>query len=162
MTTPEQAEVASRIRADRATWQAIVDEAGPERLDEPGPMGDWSLRDLAGHLAGWRNRRIAQLEALARGESDAPAPWPEELQEDDDINAWIREHDAGRSTEEILADYAGSFDRLADAIEALPPEAARGPFPGTDSGPILEADFLGHLHDEHLPTIQAWLAEGRD
>jgi len=25
------------------------------------------------------------------------------------------------------------------------------------NGPLGEADFTGHLHDEHVPSVRAWL-----
>lgn len=62
-----RAEQIADIKADQQFWRELAAEVGPDRYGEPGPMGAWSFGDMAGHLAGWRNRTIARLEALARG-----------------------------------------------------------------------------------------------
>jgi hypothetical protein len=157
MTT--KAELAAAIRADRAVWRSLVAEVGRDRMDEPGPMGEWTFGDLAGHLAGWRNRRSALLEAAAGGEPKPSSPWPAEFQDNDSINDWIREHDRDRSAEDLVADYDRSFERLAAAIEALPEAMLSDPqaFAWTGGEPLVEGDFTSHLHEEHLPAVRAWL-----
>lgn len=153
------AKSADGLRADQRVWRALVDEVGRDRMDEPGPMGEWTFKELTSHLAGWRQRRIAELEAVAAGTPRPPDPWPAGLGDDDRINDWIRERDRYRSLEDVLADYDKSFERLAAAIEALPEAVSSDPgfFPWSDGVPIAEGDFTGHLHDEHLPDIRAWL-----
>jgi hypothetical protein len=152
-------ELIAEIRADRAFWRSLVDEVGRDRMDEPGPMGEWTFKDLAAHLAGWRNHRIAELEAAGRGEPLPPPPWPAELDEDDDTNAWIYQHARNRSLDEVLADYDSTFERLAAALEAFPPETLADPdaTPWTAGTALLDVDFTDHLHEEHVPSIRAWL-----
>jgi Mycothiol maleylpyruvate isomerase N-terminal domain len=88
-----QAEQIAAIRADQEFWRALAAQVGPARYAEPGPMGEWSFADMAGHLAGWRARTINRLLAAGRGEPEPASPWPADLQEDDDVdkvNDWIR------------------------------------------------------------------------
>ena len=157
-----KAEQIAAIRADQRFWRDLAAEVGPDRYAEPGPMGAWSFGDMAGHLAGWRNRTIGRLEAAGRGEPEPPPPWPRELEaaEDDDetINAWIHEQHAGRSPEQLVADYDASYDRLIAALDALPDDTLTDPaaFPWVGQ-PLVEVDFTGHLHDEHVPSVRAWL-----
>ena len=146
------------IRADQQFWRALAAEIGPGRYDEAGPMGAWSFGDMAGHLLGWRNRTIGRLEAASRGEPEPAAPWPRTLDDDDSINDWIREQDAGRSPDELVAAYDGSYDRLAAAIDSLSDEQLTDPDAFEWLGePLVDADFTGHLHEEHVPTVRAWL-----
>jgi hypothetical protein len=163
MPSAAQRELAARVRADQQFWRELVDIVGIERMDEPGPMGDWSFRDLAAHLVAWRNVRIPMLEAAARGEAVPKAPWPVGMDDDDRINDWLRERDRDRSLDEILADYDRSFERLAQAIEALPEEVATDPsaMPWTGGAAVVDLDFTQHLHEEHLPGIRAWLDRRR-
>jgi len=160
MPTTSREQFAAEIRADRAFWRALLDEVGRERMDEPGPMGDWTFRDLAAHLAGWRNVRIAQLEAAARGEPDPPKPWPADLHDDDRINDWIHEQNRQRALDDVLDDYDSSFERLAAAIERLRDDQLTDPdaFEWTGGTPLMKGRFASHLHDEHVPAIRAWLA----
>jgi hypothetical protein len=159
MTT--RAEQIAAIRADQRFWRDLAAEVGPERYAQPGPMGEWSFGDMAGHLLGWRNRTIARLEAAARGEPEPEPPWPPELDDDDSINDWIREGSAGRSPAQLVADYDASFDRLAAALDALPDDKLTDPdaFAWIDE-PLVDVDFTGHLHDEHVPDVRAWLDRG--
>jgi hypothetical protein len=161
MATTSRDEILDRIRAEQQSWRALVDSVGRERMDQPGPMGDWTFKDLVSHLAAWRNRTIGRLDAAARGEPEPPSPWPSELDDDDSINAWIHERDRDLSLDEVLADYDSSFDRLAAAIAALPEKALTDPdyFPWSDGRPLVEADFFSHLRDEHEPSIREWLAK---
>jgi hypothetical protein len=153
-------ELRQRIRDEQQFWRSLVAAVGRDRMDEPGPMGDWTFKDLASHLAGWRNRNIARLEAAGRGTPEPRPPWPAELEDDDDINPWIRERDLARPLDDVLGDYDRSFDRLSAAIDALPDEAVttRGYFGWMGDESVLETDWFSHLHDEHEPSIREWLA----
>jgi len=126
-------------------------------------MGDWSFHDLVSHLLAWRSRTIGRLRAAAAGAPRPPAPWPASMTEDDPINAWFREQDASRGTDDLLADYAASFDRIRDAVAALSADAFVGPsdtdgyFRWRDAAGELQSDFSGHLND-HVADVRAWLA----
>ena len=151
----------THIEAERAWWRDLVDEIGEARMTEPGPMGDWTFKDLAAHLLGWRERTISRLEAGAAGR-DAPSPWPGELHDDDSINAWIQERSRDRSVREVLDDVDRSYQRLANALAALPEEALTDPnaVPELEGESLAETDFFSHVHDEHEPSIRVWLAKG--
>jgi hypothetical protein len=153
-----KAEQLASLKADQQFWRDLAAEVGSERYAELGPMGDWSFGDLAGHLLGWRNRTIARVDALGRGQPEPPTPWPSELDDDDVINDWIRDQDAGRSPAELVAAYDRSFDRLASAIDAVSGDKLTDPeaFPWLE-GSLVDADFTGHLHDAHVPAVRAWL-----
>ena len=155
-------ELIARIRADQKFWRDLAAEVGPGRYAEPGPMGEWSFADMAGHLLGWRNRTIARVEAAANGAPEPAPPWPPELDDDPDeerrINAWIRDQHADRTPEQLVGDYDASYDRLVAAIESLPEDLLTDPgaFPWIGE-PLASADFTSHLHDEHMATVRAWL-----
>jgi hypothetical protein len=159
MPSVELQAVAEAVRADRTFWRNLVDEVGRERMDEPGPMGEWSLKDLTAHLAAWRNCRIPMIEAIARGEPVPGTPWPAGMTDDDEINAWFQARDSRRTLDDILDDYDRSFERLAVALEALPEDVARDPnaLPWAPGYVVIDTDFTEHLHEEHLPSIRAWL-----
>jgi uncharacterized protein (TIGR03083 family) len=153
-----KADLITAIRADQRFWRGLVAEVGPARFDQPGPMGEWTFGDLAGHLLGWRDRSIARLEAGVRGEPEPADPWPGDLDDDDRINDWIQAQNAGRPAAELVAAYDASYDRLVAAMEALSDEQATNPqtFPWIGE-PIVNIDFTDHLHSEHVPSVRAWL-----
>jgi hypothetical protein len=160
MTRSDRDELLEDIQREQRVWRDIVAEVGRDRMNEPGPMGEWTFKDLVGHLAGWRGRTIARLEALANGRADPPTPWPPELKDDDSINAWIRVRDRKRSLDDVLTEYDRSFDRLAAVIRALPGEALVTPgyLPWRGDTRLLDVSFFGHLHEEHEQGIREWLS----
>jgi aminoglycoside/choline kinase family phosphotransferase len=165
MTTEAQRSRAEQVRADRQVWRDLVADVGRDRMLEPGPMGEWTFKDMAAHLAAWRNARIPMVEAAGKGEPLPPPPWPAELGEDDYelINDWFQARDRDRPLEDVLADYDGTFERLAAAIEALPESVAHDPngLPWAEGTPAVDIDWTEHLHDEHLPDARAWLERSR-
>jgi hypothetical protein len=163
MTTDAQRQRADQVRANRQVWRDLVAEVGPDRMLEPGPMGDWTFKDMAAHLAAWRNARIPMVEAIARGEPVPPYPWPADLDDDDRINDWFQDRDRERPLDEVLADYDASFERLAAAIEALPEAVAHDPngLPWAGGTPAVDIDWTDHLREEHLPDVRAWLDRTR-
>jgi hypothetical protein len=161
MTDPDgRAALVALCVRERTLWRDLVQEVGVERMTEPGPMGPWSFKDLAAHLLGWRDRTIARLEAAADGR-EAPAPdWPSGLDDDDSINDWIQARSDGRSVRAVLDDVDRSYERLANAIAALPEDLVvrRDALPWMEGESLAETNLFGHLYDEHMPSIRAWIA----
>lgn len=149
----------ARIDSEREQWQRLVAEVGTGRMEEPGPMGEWTFKDLAAHLTGWRELTLARLSA-GQGQEAQP-PWPAELTEDDEINNWLHNRDRDRPLDDILLEADNSFERLTSAIRALPEEdlITPGRFPWLGDEPLAELDPAGHLHEEHEPDVRRWLAE---
>ena len=159
MTHSQRDQLIERIRQEQRAWRDLVAEVGRDRMAEPGPMGEWTFKDLVSHLAGWRDRTLARLEAAASGREAPVPPWPRDLDDDDRINAWIRERDRSCALNDLLADYDRSFDRLAAAVDALPDDAltTKGRFAWLGDTALVDAPLFGHLHDEHEPAIREWL-----
>jgi hypothetical protein len=152
-----------RINDEHAAWNALVAEVGEERMNEPGPMGEWTFKDLTSHLTGWRDYSISRFEAVLRGESDAPFPWPPVLTTDDEINSWIHDTYKDKPLAEVLSDHNATWDRLRTVIQEMPEELLTDPdgFPwmeGEAVGETLASGlFFGHLHEEHEPAVREWL-----
>jgi Mycothiol maleylpyruvate isomerase N-terminal domain len=157
--------ILQRIGEDEVAWNALAAEVPAGRMDEPGPMGDWSFRELVSHLLAWRSRTIGRLAAANAGAPRPANPWPSTMTEDDPINAWLRDQDAARSASDLQSAYAESFSELARAVQALPERSfiAESSTPGyfrwRDTTGELESDFSGHLQD-HADDVRAWLARG--
>lgn len=152
--------LATAIAAERQAWRDLVAEVGEDRMTEPGPMGDWSFRDLIVHLLGWRERTIHRLEAVAAGEPVPPEPWPADLEDDDAINDWYQAGGVGRSTRDLLDEADRSYERLAVALTSIPDDILSDPagIPWLDGEAAVDIDWLSHLHEEHDASIRAWLA----
>ena len=45
-----KAALLERVRRERADWERLLAEVGEARMEEPGPMGQWTFKDLQAHL----------------------------------------------------------------------------------------------------------------
>lgn len=149
------------IQDERAAWHALLAEVGEERMEEPGPMGDWTFKDLAAHLTFWQERMLARIEAGPGG--NPPVPWPTSLGDEDEVddwdelNAWIYERYRDRPLRDVLADADRSYERFAELIARMPEDDLTTPGRFGFDKPLVEGDFFGHLHEEHEPSIREWL-----
>lgn len=160
---PTRGEVLSAIERERAAWESLLAEVGEARMLEPGPMGEWTFKDLTAHLTGWRARSLQRLEAAANGQPEPAPVWPAALQTDDEINSWIHEINQDRLLGEVIAESRESYARLSEIVQMLPEEALTDPnyFPWLEGNAlgevIVSGAFFGHLHEEHEPDIRRWL-----
>lgn len=155
-------EALAAFDAARREHQSFLASIPRERMTESGATGPWSVKDVIAHVAAWRGRTLARLEAAA-GQPAPPPPWPPELDEDDSINAWIYEQHRDEPLDAVLAGWDASFDRLRTVCVALPDEALfdAAYFPWLEGAALIQAlqiGFLGHFRDEHEPLLRAWLA----
>lgn len=156
-----KAELIAGLQAEYQEWQALLDQIGLARMDQPGVAGPWSVKDIVAHLTGWRRRTVARLQAAQRGEPEPPPPWPAHLQTDDEINAWIYASNHERSVRAVLDESHQVFQQLLAAIDGLPEEVVKDPvghLPWLEATTISAADFFAHFHEEHEPDVRAWLA----
>jgi GNAT superfamily N-acetyltransferase len=159
-----KSELLSGVREEYRQWEALLNQIGEARMEQPGAAADWSIKDIIAHLTGWRRRTVARLQAAQRSEGEPPSPWPAHLQADvdlDAINAWIYEQNRGRSLREVLDESHHVFQQMFAAIEGLPDEVLSNParyLPWLEAESIKPSDFFGHFHEEHESDMRAWLA----
>ena len=147
-------------------WEGFLDQVGPERMEQPGVNGDWSIKDLVAHLTGWNRCLVARLQAAGRSEPEPPPPWPAHQQTDDDINAWIYESNRGLSVDEVVGDTHQVFQQLLAVIAGLPEDVRieevrrdRAYYlVWVDDKRFPAGEFFDHFHDDHEPDVRAWLA----
>lgn len=163
----KKAELLSWLQAEYQHWEAFLHQIGPARMEQPGVNGDWSMKDIVAHLAGWQPKLTASLQAAQHGEPEPPPPWPAHLQTEAEINAWIYESNKGRSAPEVLAESHQLFQQFLAVVEGLPEdvriEQVHQPgrvyhlvWLGDQRFPA--GEFFDHFHDDHEPDVRAWLA----
>ena len=162
-----KSELLNELQKEYQQWKALLDQIGPARMEQPGVISEWSMKDIIAHLAGWQPRVNAHIQAAQRGESEPPPPWPAHLQTDDEINAWIYESNRGRSVGEVLDQAHQVFQQLLAVVEGLPEdvrteqvhqEARIYHLVWLDGQRFQPGEFFDHFHDDHEPDIRAWLA----
>lgn len=145
------------VDAERDAWEAFVIEVGEERLEEPGALGEWTLKDLAEHLAAWMTYDLNQLDP-----PESAGPWPEG-DDTDKINAWIYEQNKDRSPGDVLRDTYSTYLRLHRFVETMAAEELNDQdrFPSLKGkalgAALVDGSFFSHWHDEHEAEARAWL-----
>jgi hypothetical protein len=163
---PSKQEWLDRIEQGRAAWEDLVSQVDEAAMDEPGAMGDWSFKDVAAHLNGWRELTIARLESAA-GDKTAPSqPWPDGFHDEnneatDATNAWLHARARERSANDILAEARDQFARIRALVEAIPEADLDARYPWLNGYPVSAVieGMLEHLHVDHEPDLRAWLAK---
>jgi hypothetical protein len=159
MADDPRADLVERAKAIRDRWRRLATDVGEERMELPGPMGEWTFRDLASHLSAWRRRTIGRVEAVGRGVPPPANPWPTELGEDEDdlVNAWIHEQTRDLPLGDVLAESEVTWEALIAGIEALPMDAAALQRAAWLEAAEEDGHPWGHL-GEHEPSVRRWLA----
>jgi uncharacterized damage-inducible protein DinB/predicted RNase H-like HicB family nuclease len=106
--------------------------------------GEWTARDVLGHLADWEWFGVEGLRLMARGEAPLVEPVT-------NLDAWNREHVAARRNEPwdvVLQDLHAARQALLDALQAMEPRllGERMPFPWGGEGTAVDwlAVYPGH------------------
>ena len=162
-----KSELLQWLQEEYQQFMSLLEQIGPERMDQPGVAADWSVKDIVAHLTGWHRDHVLLLQAESRGEPDPSPPWPIHLEEDDEINAWMYETNRNRSVQEILDETQQVFEQLVVVIAELPEDVRIEQVQQQERVYNLvwlgekrfsAGEFFDHFHDDHEPDIRAWLA----
>jgi hypothetical protein len=155
-----KSELLNWLQKEYQQWEAFLDQIGPNRMEQPGVAGSWSMKDIIAHLTTWNRRLVAQILAAQRGEAEPPPPWPAVLLDEDEINAWIYESNRNRTLQAVLEETHQMFQQLLAVISGLPDDVQiedewRLVYLGDQRYPA--GEFFDHFHDDHEPDMRAWL-----
>jgi hypothetical protein len=158
-----QDQLLSALQNEQAGWKRLLDDIGEARMTEPGVAGEWSIKDIVAHLTGWRRRTVASFQAALHHESSFSPPWPPNLEEADEINAWIYAANKDRPLTDVLEESRAVFEQLVATLSAFPEAELLEPnrFDWLEGEPMSAAAFFGHFHEEHEPDMRAWLDKNR-
>lgn len=160
-----KSELISWLQEQNRQWQALLAEIDPALMEQPGVNGDWSMKDMVAHLTGWNVWLVDRMLAAQRGDPQPPPPWPEHLEGDDPVNAWIYQAYHQRSLAEVLAETDQLNRQILDIVESLPDDA-RVEFEEPEYYLVWIGDqrfepgesFI-HFRDDHEADVRAWMAQ---
>jgi hypothetical protein len=138
-------DVGALLERIEAAWRdllATLDDIPEERLEEPGASGEWSIKNLMGHLATWDDIALAKIERVIAGQPE----------EDADFQA-INDADHAARQGRTLAEERSAMHRAhAAVVERL--ESIAG-IDATAIDAAISPDTYDH-YTEHIPDIQQW------
>jgi hypothetical protein len=156
-----KSELLDWLQEEYQQWETLLDQIGSARMEQPGVNGNWSIKDLVAHLAGWNRRLVDRLRVAGRGEPEPPPHWPAHVQTEDEINAWIYESNHERPVRAVLDESHQIFQQLVAVIEGLPDDVLieqEWHLVWLNGVRFPAGEFFDHFHDDHEPDVRAWLA----
>jgi hypothetical protein len=162
-----KSELLNWLREEYRGWEALLDQIGTKRMEQPGVNGDWSMKDMVAHMSDFQPWLTGRIRAAARGEPDPLPPWPAQLQTDDEINAWIYDSNRGLPLREVMDKSHQIFQEYLALLESLPDDVRIEELHERERVFYLvwlgdqrfpAGEFFDHFHDDHEPDIRAWLA----
>jgi hypothetical protein len=160
----KKSELLNWMQEEYQKWDLLLVAIGPQRMNQPGVSGEWSMRDIVVHLTGWQQWLVAQLEAALAGQPEPAPPWPEELKTDDEINAWIYGTNRKKDVRQVIKDAHQAEVQMETLIQGLPDDARIETIDSkfhvvcVNDRRIPVGEFFHHFYDDHLPDVRAWLA----
>ncbi len=110
------------IELERGKLDAVLESEAPERMSEPGVVGEWSVKDVLAHLVEWEQMALGWYWTGLRGETpEVPAPgykWNQTPQ----LNRAIFEKHRDRPLEDVVAAFRASREEILGVIESLSDE----------------------------------------
>src|SRR5262245_9873629 len=115
--------------------------------------GNWSVKDILAHVAGWHHTMAGAMERMARGER--PTPEGVDYSDSDRWNASFAAAMAPQNASTVIADLRQSFATYVRAAQAIPDDRWGE---GKTINRIVETSGYGH-YKEHLPAIKEYLSQ---
>jgi hypothetical protein len=166
---PTRAQALRILEDGNRSVRDLIDQLPRRAVTTPGlGGGDWSPKDLIGHLAAWEERAVAALQAWDEGHGPA---FEKELWSTSTsvINRESFERKAKLSTPEIVRQADATHEELVTRIRAMSDRRWRQP--GTSRGRNDVGERLGgilggaggyfHHADAHLKDLRAFVDEHR-
>jgi hypothetical protein len=144
-TREAPADVQGLLERIEEAWRqlfATLDDIPEERQSEPGVIGEWSLKDLFGHLAFWDDHATEEIERALAGLSREDNAW-QQMNETDHAARQDRTLPEQRSA--MHQAHAALVERL-ESVAGI--EAAR-------IDEAIRVDTYEHYLD-HIKDIQSW------
>lgn len=113
-------------------------------------FGDWSVRDILGHVIGWHHEMDDVLERIARGER--PVPEGVDYSDPDPWNARFAETWNQASPAAIVEELIASKELFVKAAKLVPEERFAE---GKSAQRIVTTTGINHYR-EHAPQIAEW------
>jgi hypothetical protein len=156
--TPEEMEALTlELVAARDEFLDALGDVEPALLTAPGLVGEWSGRELIGHMALWTEHAV---QALAHAASGRLPEFGEEAMDVDETNAVQAQKDAGSDLAALREREQRAFARLLDGLRRAEPAwlEERAAY-GDTLGHILRDDGSDHYR-EHAGDLRAWFGPG--
>jgi hypothetical protein len=109
------------LRSERYEWNKLIEAVGEVRMQLPGVVGGWSVKDLVAHIS-WAERETLLI--LNNRMSEGSELW---YLDQEQRNERIYQQNRERPLPEVLTEAHNGFEELITGIEGLKEEALYDP-----------------------------------
>jgi len=167
MNTMTKDQLLDRIEREHATFTGSFAHLSDAQMTQPGVQNEWSIKDILAHISFWHRRMSYLIDCALRGE-----PFARLRNEGEDGDAAINrvnaENEAAnkhRPLAEVRAEYAQAYEQALASVSRLADndlgaDSRLSAFLGGSLLELIAGDTYEH-YQEHLPAIQAWVAQNR-
>jgi hypothetical protein len=150
-----------RVTQERGTVFYAIAFMPEEELVRRPVIGEWSVKDILGHLAAWEEEIMRGIEQFGRGERPALLDFWDDMTVVDHWNAVQAQQGWDQSLADTKAELIATRQRLLDLVSGLPDEVFErvGPAP---SHTCFVPDMLNAIADhdrQHWAALMAYKAE---
>lgn len=143
-----------QITSGRASLDDALSRVGESHMSLVILHGEWSVKDLIGHLAFWENTIVEFFHVLRAGKT----PKPFEL---DVLNAQAMDESRKYSLADLREREKAAYQKVLALIKDAADDELFDPshFPWTGGRPfeeLIRDNTCGH-YEEHMPELTAWL-----
>lgn len=153
-------EILDALDTTRERLLLAIEPLPDEALEQPGAVGDWSVRDVLAHLAAWESELITGLMRLDQGKK------PEHLlaatADRNAYNARRYEENKGRDLDRVFADFQDARTQLEGWLDEFSERALNDPnryqaLNGQPLWKIISLTSFGH-EAMHITALEAFAA----
>lgn len=153
-------EILDALEDVRENFLEVIDGLSDEMLQEPGVVGDWSVKDIMIHISTWEAELVKLLWQVKQGQKPTTVHFSP-LDVDERNQEWFKAyHD--RQFGRVLADFAAVRKQTSRRVEAFTDKELMDPqhYSWSNGHPLWEwiaEDSFGH-EEEHIGQIKEWLS----
>ena len=151
-------DVPASLAAARAELLAAIEGLSEEQMTRVPVAGDWTLREILAHIAGWAVWDLAAIRGVLAGDTPDFAA----IQDVDVFNAGLVAEREGWPPSQILGEMEEAHDAMLELLAGLPENEIldEGRFRGPYWRSLAEWLQVAWEHEqEHAEQIRAWREE---
>jgi hypothetical protein len=154
-------EIFDALEDERENFLDAIDGLSDEELQQPGVVGEWSIKDIMIHLNSWEAEMVKLLWQAKQGQPPSNPDWTEE-QVDQLNQEWFEAYHA-RPLDRVMADFIAVRKQTSRRVEAFTDKDLNDPqrFSWLKGRPLwvwVAQDSFEH-EAEHTAQIRAWRDE---
>lgn len=149
------------LRSERYEWNKLIDAVGEVRMQLPGVVGAWSVKDLIAHITWAEHETLLIIENRMK---ESSALWYVDQGERKEI---VYQQNRERPLDDVLAEAHAVFEELVSNIEGLKEEAIHDASYFQDMPAewvpwqVIAANTYFHYR-AHAPELRVWLDSQND